>query len=1039
MMRKFALALLAAAPIWAQTNGPIQFNRDILPILSENCFACHGPDPAHRISNLRFDLEEPAKAALRGNNRFAVIPGNAEASELIQRVTSTGSNHMPPAPRPSLTPQQIDLLKAWINQGASWQKHWSFNAPVRPAVPATRDTQWTRNAIDNFVLARLESEGMKHSDEAKRTALIRRVTFDLTGLPPTPAEVTAFVNDTRRDAYERVVDRLLASPRFGERMATPWLDAARYADSNGYQIDGERRMWPWRDWVVRAFNSNKPFDQFVVEQLAGDLLPNATTDQKIATGFNRNHRGNSEGGIIPEEYAAEYVADRVDTTATVFLGLTVGCARCHDHRFDPISQKEYYQLFSFFNNVPESGKARRAGNSPPFIKAPNADQLTRLAQMDRDIQQAQAAYNAQRTTQQSQQAAWERTLRGPAVRGGPNSGLTYQLPQDPKFTTTPYGAGMVLDGTSFFNAGDVARFRTYGYLDDHPLANEHQDDAFSFAAWIYPTAPTGAIASRAQDQTEPIGYGLYLKDSKVAVYDVTKWVDEGIRIESEKSITLNQWHHVAATYNGSRTAAGMHIYVDGVEQKFIIELDDMNNAPMLTFTREPFRVGGGGGAENRFKGTLADVRVYNRPLTPAEAALMAAPASIQDIAAKPVGIRTPAEAAKIELYFLETAATGAVRSTREHLLNLQALRTEFYEDIPTTMVMEEMATPRESFLLKRGSYDQPGDRVYPVLPAILPPMPAGLPANRLGLAKWLTSPDHPLLARVTVNRFWQQYFGTGLVKTSEDFGSQGEAPSHPELLDWLATEFIQSGWDIKALQRLIVTSAAYRQASATTDELTARDPENRLLARGPVLRLTAEMVRDQALAVSGLLVDKAGGAPVKPYQPEGLWAEVAKEEYVQDHGENLYRRSLYTFFRRAVPPPTMANFDVGVRETCIVRPASTNTPLQALDLMNNVTYLEAARLMGQRMMLEGGTVAADRIAWGFQLATAHRPDAKETDILNNFFRQQLDQFQTSPQAADKFLTQGESPRAPGLRAPELAAYASVASLILNLDETVTKQ
>ena len=1032
-----ALPALAILPLQGQ-SATVEFNRDIRPILSDNCFTCHGPDKAHRVTNLRFDVEEDAKQALRGG-RHAIVPGDSASSELIARVSATNATHMPPASTgKTLSVAQIDLLKRWIDEGAVWEKHWSFIPPKRPALPNTSNSQWVRNPIDHFILARLDREGLKPSPEAKRAALARRVSFDLTGIPPTPAEVTAFVNDNSPQAYEEFVDRLLGSPRYGERMLYPWLDAARYADSNGYQTDGERRMWPWRDWVIGAFNKNMPFDQFTVEQLAGDLLPNATPSQRIATGVNRNHRLNSEGGIIPEEYAAEYVMDRVDTTSTVFLGLTIGCARCHDHRYDPIATKEYYQLFAYFNNVPESGKAKRTGNSPPFIKVPSPEQAAMLAQLDRDLAAARAAYASLGADRQRAQQTWEETLASAErIYGGTTRGLVYQLKPDATFAPSPFGPAKTFDGKAFIDAGQNANFRTHGYQLKHPNATGRLDDAFTFTAWFNSQSPDGAIVAKGQDEPEPLGYGVFLNDGKIQFYWTTKWVDEGIRLEAQTPVTLGMWHHVSVSYDGTRSADGVKVFLDGAEQKLNIALDDFNNQAYTGVVRDPLRIGGGGGV--RFQGQIADVRAYDRALTAEEVAQLAVRETIQDIVAKSTGQRTPAEAAKLAGYFLENAAPQPIRAAWNKVLSAETARAEFYEDIPDTMVMAEMPQPRETHVLLRGSYEQPGEVVKPAVPAILPPMPAGAPANRLGLARWLVDPSNPLLARVTVNRFWQMYFGTGLVKTSEDFGAQGEAPSHPELLDWLATEFIRTGWDIKAMQRLIVTSATYRQASATTPALIERDPDNRLLARGPVLRLSAEMVRDQALALSGLLVEKLGGPSVKPYQPAGLWAELSNEEYKQDHNDGLYRRSLYTFWRRTVPPPTMASFDAAGRESCVVRPAVTNTPLQALDLMNNVTFLEAARMIGERMLKEGGATPEERIAFGFRLATGRAPSALETTLLVRAFQSQLERFEARPGSAEKYLTQGESPRAKNLTTDQLAAYATIASMMLNLDEVVTKE
>jgi hypothetical protein len=1067
-----------AAPAQLPLPATIEFNRDIRPILSDKCFQCHGPGT--QMATLRFDQEEGATRALK-DGRFAIVAGAPARSQMIARISATNPAVRMPrsqngaAAGEPLSERQIALLTRWIEQGATWQKHWSFIPPRRPDLPKdSKDASWVRNPIDAFVLQRLEREGLKPSTEADKETLLRRVSFDVTGLPPTPAELDGFLADRSANAYEKVVDRLLRSPQYGERMAFPWLDASRYADSNGYQTDGERFMWRWRDWVIDAFNRNMPYDRFTIEQLAGDLLPNATLSQKIATGFNRNHRGNSEGGIVPEEYAVEYVVDRVDTTSTVFLGLTLGCARCHNHKFDPFTQKEFYQLFAYFNNVPEHGKFRRVGNSPPYIAAPLADQEAQLTRLDEELAAARAAYATLQPEVARAQREWERTLDTSApVDWAPARGLVAYYPFDSELApqiallhegrnprpataasrenlSTPspslmpgrVGHAANFDGKNFIQfGGDIAGFDSYGAGRGALGANDPTvtyDDGYTMAAWIYPTTEHGAIVTRDEDVVEPNGHGLNLREGKIEYDYVTKWVDEGIRLRTQKAITLNQWHHVALTYTGSRWASGVKIYIDGEDQKLDIFLDDVNSQGAVK--REPLRIGAGGGPDNRFHGSLDEVRIYNRALSAAEAGMLADLTPVTAIAALPDDKRTPAQADKIRDYFLEHALPATLVAARTRLTDAQTKRDSFYQTIPTVMVMEEMPTRRETHLLIRGMYDRPGDVVTPMLPAALASSPTAYPPNRLGLARWLVDPSNPLMARVTVNRFWQMYFGVGIVKTVEDFGSQGEIPSHPELLDWLATEFVRTGWDVKALQKTIVMSATYRQASRVSPELRAKDPDNRLLAHGPSMRLSADMVRDQALALSGLLVNRVGGASVKPYQPEGLWTEIGGGgAYVQDHGDNLYRRSLYTFSRRTIPPPSMANFDASARESHMVRPVMTNTPLQALDLMNDVTFVEAARVFAERVMKEGGATHAARIAYAFRMATARAPKASEAAVLEGAFVENLELFKNTPDAALKYVSHGERPRDPAIDVSELAAYTSVTSLILNLNEVVMKE
>ncbi len=774
------------SPAEVSLPATVEFNRDIRPILSDKCYTCHGP--SKQMSSLRFDQEESAKKD-RGSGNFAIVPGNPAKSVMLDRITTTDTKKRMPFGADALSARETGLIRRWIEQGATWQQHWSFIPPKQPT--PNMNVAGARNPIDTFVFERLQREGLKPSAPADRATLLRRVSFDLTGLPPTLAEINAFVNDKAPNAYEKVVDRLLQSPRYGERMAFTWLEAARYADTNGYQHDLERHMWRWRDWVISAFNKNMPFDQFTIEQLAGDMLPNPTLDQRIATAFNRNHRGNSEGGIVPEEYHVEYVLDRAETTGTVFLGLTVGCARCHDHKYDPIKQKDLYQLFAYFNNIPEIGKARRTGNSPPVVKAPTTAQQTQLDQLDQQLSAATNKFNSLAARMNRSQKDWEKTLnKSASTQWGPTRGLvahymldgdlTAPLSQaqdgkttslkfqegDPAFAEGRIGRAAAFDGKRYIDAGDVAGFKSHDYYDDK----------YTMAAWIYPTAGTGAIVTKAADQTEPGGHGLNLKDGKIEFNMVDDWLDSGIRLESENLVSLNQWHHVAITYDGSRWASGVKLYVDGTEWRYKTLLDDLNNRGQLR--QAPFRIGAGGGPQNRFKGSIDEVRVYTRALETKEIAALASPLSLGEIATSPEYSRSVGDAEKLSGYFLENTAPADIRDANKQLIDARVKREAFYESIPTVMVMEEMPTPRETHVLIRGLYDRPGDKVTPTLPGFLTSA-TNFPPNRLGLARWLVDPSNPLMSRVTVNRFWQMYFGTGIVRTVEDFGSQGEPPSHP--------------------------------------------------------------------------------------------------------------------------------------------------------------------------------------------------------------------------------------------------------------------
>ena len=1036
----------------SQDQPVVEFDRDIRPLLTDRCYACHGPDEAARTTDLRFDTKEGAFADLGGYR--AIVAGDPDQSEMFKRITSKEpARRMPPVYSGlTLNPEEIELIRSWIEQGAKWQRHWSFIPPKRPPLPEVPNEDWARNEIDFFVLDRLQRNQLKPAPPAEKTVLIRRVSLDLTGLPPTPEEVDAFLADDSPDAYEKVVDRLLRSPRYGEHMALSWLDAARYADSNGYQTDGERTMWRWRDWVIDAFNANMPFDRFTVEQLAGDMLPQPTLEQRIATGFNRNHRGNGEGGIIADEFAVEYVVDRVETTSTVWLGLTLGCARCHDHKYDPFSQKEFYRTYAFFNNIPERGKVYKYGNSPPMIKAPTKHQQRQLAKLQQKLERAQQQLNALEPELAQAQRKWaaffkkrrplhwsiseglsghfslDGNLKGwsssQASRKGKKTKARFEEGR-PEFAAGKIEQAADFDGRRFIDAGDLGNFGFY--------------DRFSLGAWVYASGKQGgAIVSRTLEIEKEEGYRVALLEGKVHVNLVKRWLDDAIRVETERTLASNQWHHIMVTYDGSRTSKAIKIYVNGKPEKFKMLVDDLN----LTFeSKEPFRIGSGGGVGSRFRGLIDDVRIYDRALSADEVMVVSTATAINDIAKKSQDQRSPAERDKIRAYFLQHHAPKPIRRAHQAIRDLNQRKAALMEQVPTTMVMQERETPRETFMLLRGAYDQLGEKVSPGVPGVLNGGSNGKIGNRLDFARWLVNPANPLTPRVVVNRYWQMVFGQGLVRTVEDFGSQGERPTHPALLDWLATEFVRTGWDVKALQKVIVMSATYRQSSRATPELLRKDPDNLLLSRGPRYRLSAQAIRDQALFVGGLLVEKQGGPSVKPYQPEGLWEELAGDiAYNQSTGEDLYRRSLYTFWKRTIAPPSMLNFDAAAREMCTVRESRTNTPLQALNLMNDVTFVEAARGLAQRVLAEPESQShSDRIARAFRMATARRPTAEEGKILLDSLEAHLASYRSNRKAARELVNTGEFPVPKGLDPREVAAYTAVASLILNLDETITKE
>ncbi|MBM3736403.1 MAG: DUF1553 domain-containing protein [Acidobacteria bacterium] len=1006
-MRVIPGLLLAALPLAAVT-----FNRDVRPVLSDNCFSCHGPDEKARMAGLRLDTRDGLLSRVK--------PGDPAASPLYQRISHANqAMRMPPvASARTLTPQQTGAIRQWITEGAKWETHWSYLAPVRPDPPKVKNRRWVRNPIDQFVLARLEQEGLAPSPEASRETLLRRVTLDLTGLPPAQAEMDAFLADRSADAYSKAVNRLLESPHYGEKMALHWLDLARYADSHGYHIDPHRDMWPWRDWVIQSFNRNQRFDEFVVEQVAGDLLPGATQQQKLASGFNRNHMINFEGGAIPEEYQTEYVIDRVETTSNVFLGMTMGCARCHDHKYDPISQRDFYRFFAFFNGIPEKGLDGTAGNAAPFLFLTSSGQEQEMDALRGDIKQRKEAFKEKEIA--GAQAEWEKGWKEPAlVTAGilahwefdgsladSSGGYRHaRMPgREPEFVAGVLGKSLSFGEGSFVTLGRIAvpRNGTVSMWFKHTTDKE------------LPVLQGGGLSIRSVDVE-------YVPDRKLGA-QLEIATAEGTWRTKDRFL-FNQWVHLV-WHTGS-------LHIDG------------KPAPLV-------RTGGGravdGPVEVRgFRGQMDDVRLYGRALAAEEIDALAALHPAGNVIGIESAKRSKEDKDRLRAYFLARAAPAAMRGQHAEIERLDARLFHLEHLIPSTMVMQEMEKPRDTFILGRGDYRNKGEKVTPAVPAALPPLPGGAPANRLGLARWLVSPDHPLTARVTVNRFWQNFFGVGLVKTSEDFGSQGEAPSNQALLDWLASELVASGWDVKAMQRLIVMSAAYRQSSRVSPALLERDPENRLLARGPRFRLQAELVRDAALAASGLLSQDVGGRSVLPYQPPGLWEEMAfggtfsMQAYKLSEGRDLYRRSMYTFWKRTVPPAQMAAFDAPDREKCTSRRPVTNTPLQALIQMNDPTYVEAARELAARTIRTAGPDPARRLQWSFRQVVGRAPDAAELEVLRESVDRQMAIYRADPASAAKLIAVGSSKPDAAMAPAELAAWTTVASMILQLDEAITKE
>ena len=1020
----------------------VQFNRDVRPILSNNCFQCHGPDAQHREAELRLDRQQGIEGAF-GSAGLA-------GSEGWERIISSDADLRmpPPESHKELSPPEIEILKRWIEQGGSWQDHWSFLAPQRPPIPQTPFDKWGVNPIDAFVGNRMKARGLSPSPPADRERWLRRVTFDLTGLPPTVEEIDDFLRDRSMDAHERVVDRLLESDHFGERMALAWMDAARYGDTSVYHADGPRDMWPWRDWVIRAYNNNLPFDRFTIEQIAGDLLPSSTIDQKVAAGFNRNHGTTDEGGAIAEEYRVEYIVDRIKTTSTVWMGLTMECAQCHDHKYDPISQQEYYQFFAFFNQSTDKGMQTRNGNAEPRIDI--FDPLNRFKQ--RSVERQLASLETERathlTTITSDFQAWLKERSGEVDRSP-------KAPEDclARFTLDHESGKQVANQIVDSQAGQVEgepkwiagklnqafRCDDKTYLNLGNLAGFERTDAFSYGAWIYPDDKVnGAVLARMDDGNQHRGFDLFWSDGHVAVHLVHEWPGNALKVTTKEKFAKKQWQHVMVAYDGSSQAKGIEIFVNGESQPVEINHDTLKDSiktdkPLLAGRRHP---------GSPFRGTIDDIRIFARKIDASEVQAIRDFDPVFPLLRIAAEERTEDQISQIRKYYVKNHDTVAIRLANR-IDELTQQGQQLAAPVSTVMTMQDAEQPRMTYVLNRGSYDAPLED-QPVQPGVLralPPVSPDAPANRLGLAEWLVSGDHPLTARVAVNRYWSLFFGEGIVRTLGDFGSQGNWPTHPALLDWLADEFVTSGWDVKYLIRQIVTSATYRQSSKATQESWSIDPDNRWFGRGPRFRLQGEFIRDNALAASGLMVKQIGGPSTKPYQPDGLWNEVSLSgnlRFKQDQGEKLYRRSMYIYWKRSAPMPVMTIFDAPTREKCVMQRSRTNTPLQALVTMNDPQFVEAARQLAERSIREAGDSTADQITRGYRLATGSRPTADTLSVLLDAYQEELLVFTRSPERAEQLLSIGDSKRSPTIPMPQHAAMTMVMSLILNLDETLTR-
>jgi hypothetical protein len=1032
----------------------LQYNRDIRPILAENCFACHGPDSAARKADLRLDRRDDAVEAK------AIVPGKPDESSLVQRVfASTASKLMPPEKsHKKLTAAQKETLRRWVAEGAEYQPHWSLIAAKRPPLPAVKNAAWVRNPIDRFILAELEKRGLQPAPEADRRALARRLSLDLIGLPPSPEEVEAFVKDTSPDAYEKLVERLMASPHWGEHRGRYWLDAARYGDTHGIHFDNYREIWSYRDWVINAFNRNLPFDRFTIEQLAGDLLPRPTLDQLVATGFNRCNITTNEGGVIPEEYLVLYTRDRTETTAAVWLGLTANCAVCHDHKFDPISQREFYQMAAFFNNTTQGAMDGNIKDTPPIILVPRPEDRPRWESLSKHLADVRRAADNRKREARGEFDQWLNSARPAEILARlPAEGLRFHAPLsdgDPKSVkltvdgetrTLTVPAGLAWDKGHV--AAKALKAQPQSVIEVADAGDFEKDQPFSFGAWVQlpRRGTTGAAFARMDEKQAFRGWDLWIEGDKLAVHLIHSFPGDALKVVGQTQLQPRQWYHLFVTHDGSGKASGVKLYVNGRPEPLQVPTDTLKSTIRATV---PLKLAQRHSSSPIANLGLQDVRLYRRALSGLEVEQLAKTGRAAYLAGKPAAERTDAEKNELFDWWL-LAIDPAYPALAARISELQQDEAAIKARGTVAHIMVEKPGEAMAYLLHRGEYDQRRDPVKPATPAALPPMPPELPRNRLGFAQWLLRPENPLTARVTVNRFWQELFGTGIVRTSGDFGVAGELPSHPELLDWLAVEFRESGWDIKKFFKLLVTSATYRQAAITTPQKREKDPHNRWLSRGPRFRMDAEMVRDHALAASGLLVPKIGGPSVKPYQPDGVWEAVAMigsntRNYKRDTGENLYRRSLYTFWKRSAPPASMEIFNAPNRETCTVRRERTNTPLQALVTLNDPQFIEAARHLAQRALLASGgreppeAANAERIDFITRRLVARSFTAQETEVVQGVLAELLAYYRAHPEDAKKLIAVGESKADPALDAATLAAWTMVANQLMNLDEVLNK-
>jgi mono/diheme cytochrome c family protein len=1044
------IMLGAAGPALAQAK--VEYNRDIRPILAENCFACHGPDSASRKAGLRLDQRD---AAVEGE---AILPGQPDKSALVERVFSDDKAHQMPPPKTNkkLTAAQKDLLKRWIASGAEYQAHWSYIPPTRPALPKVKNQAWVRNPIDAFILAKLEAAGLQPAPEADLRTLARRLSLDIVGVPPTPAQVEELIREAEaakpQAALDKYIDRLMQSPHWGEHRGRYWLDYARYADTHGLHFDNYREMYSYRDWVIDAFNRNLSFDKFTIEQLAGDLLPNRTLDQQIASGFNRCNLSTNEGGTILEENLVMYTRDRTETVGWVFLGLTMNCCTCHDHKFDPISQADFYSLSAFFNNNTVGALDGNIRDTPPIVFVPRREDRPRWEALAKDLADVRGQLEARKKEARPAFDQWLTTANADTVGGqaptqdlrlharlSEGKGKAVQIDVAGKPRTVNLAGGFE------WVAGKIEAkafaLKPGASIEIAEAGDFEKDQAFSVGAWLKLTKrnQAGALVARMDNGNNYRGWDLWTENDRVGMHIVNKWQDDALKVVAKQQLKPNQWYHVFVSYDGSAKAAGVKVYIDGQLQPVDVFADSLKSTIRTTV---PLKVGQRHTSERLSAAVLQDVRLYGRSLPPAEVDQLAKATRVAAVLAKEASKRSPQEVGEVYDWWLTTSDQPS-KDLQTRLGELQQEEVGMKSRGTIAHVMQERDSEPTAYVLYRGEYDKRRAQVKAATPKALPAMPGDLPRNRLGFAQWLLRPEHPLTARVTVNRFWQELFGTGIVKTTSDLGVSGELPSHPELLDWLAVEFRESGWDMKRLFKTIFTSNTYRQSSVVSKAALEKDPSNVLLSRGPRYRLDAEMLRDYALASSGLLVRKVGGPSVKPYQPPGVWEAVAMNvsntaNYKEDRGESLYRRSMYWFWKRAAPPASMDILNAPSREFCTVRRERTNTPLQALVTLNDPQFVEAARALAQRTLKESAADDVARFNYLGQHLMARPFRGEELGVVQRSLSSLLAYYRAQPKDAEKLLRVGELPRDTSQDGPTLAAWTMLANQLMNLDEVLNK-